>query len=121
MHLTAFQHVGLLVWATQYDWPACADVHMQSYFSSEHFPENLPADVWEPQWAHLASAGGAAVVLGAARVPSFFLAECKCLMSGFLQPQSFICLGRPSHSGIRECKLCQMCCQRNEMQQPITR
>lgn len=42
---------------------------MQSYFGSERFPDNLPAGVWEPQWAHLASAGGAAVVLGEQCVP----------------------------------------------------
>ena len=58
--------------ATHCDWRACADVHMQSYFRSERFPDNLPADVWEPQWAHLASAGGAAVVLGEPCVEGVF-------------------------------------------------
>ncbi|KAK9843783.1 hypothetical protein WJX81_006189 [Elliptochloris bilobata] len=40
------------------------DVHMQSYFRSERFPDSLPGGVWEAQWAHLASASGPALVLG---------------------------------------------------------
>lgn len=39
---------------------------MQDYFRCEDFPDNLPKDVWVPQWAHLGTTGGPAVVLGKA-------------------------------------------------------
>ena len=47
-------------------WRGRADVHAQDYFRCNEFPNNLPKDVWMPQWAHLGTTGGPAVVLGKA-------------------------------------------------------
>ena len=48
-------------------WRGRADMSLQDYFRWQQFPDNLPKDVWEPQWAHLAGTGGPAVVLGEPR------------------------------------------------------
>ena len=103
-------YVGHMMFpATQGDWCACTDVHMQSYFRSERFPHNLPADVWEPQWAHLASAGGAAVVLGEPSVHCVVFRNAKCNQCQVLAFAISVCLRRPWQEQIMlACMLCQI-------------